>query len=74
MSQREHTLRARIATEHRRRDPDLGLITKLQRERAVVQISDYVTRIMSAAPPLTMGQRRELAAILLDEGGASAAA
>jgi hypothetical protein len=71
---REHALRVRIASEHRRRDPDPDLIAELQRERAVVRIQDYVRGILAAAPPLTAGQRRELAALLLDEGGASAAA
>ena len=74
MSQQEHQLRARLATEHRRRVRDPELIDELRREHAVVQIRDYVTRIMSAPPPLTAGQRRELAALLLGQGGASAAA
>lgn len=71
---REHALRVRIASEHRRRVRNPELINELRREHAVVQISDYVTRIMSAAPPLTSDQRRELAAILLGEGGSRAAA
>lgn len=68
----EHQLRARIATEHRRRDPDHDLIDDLQRERACIRIEDSVRKILASAPPLTDSQRLRLAAILV--GGAADAA
>lgn len=57
---REHALRVRIATEHRRRDPDLNLIAELQRERALVRIGDYTRDVLAAAPPLTPEDRRRV--------------
>jgi len=73
MASREHSLRQRIATEHRRRDPDPDLIADLQRERAVVRIEDYVRRVFADAPALTIDQRQRIAAVVLG-GGADAAA
>ncbi|HEY3879034.1 MAG TPA: hypothetical protein VGM12_10595 [Trebonia sp.] len=73
MSQRERSLRARLATEYRRRDRDPDAIVAVRRELAAQQIRDHITRITTAAPPLTDGQRQELAALVL-EGAASAAA
>lgn len=72
MASREHSLRQRIAAEHRRRDPDPDLIASLQRERAVVRIEDFARTVLAAAPELTIDQRQRLAALVL--GGADAAA
>jgi hypothetical protein len=74
MVSREHSLRGQIAAEYRRRDRDLERIDELRRDLAAQQIADHVTRITASAPPLTLGQRRELAALLLGQGGASVAA
>jgi hypothetical protein len=74
MSELEHSLRVQIAQEHRRKVRDPERIAELQRRRAAERIRESVTKIMSAAPPLTVGQRRELAALFLSEGGASVAA
>lgn len=72
MASQEHLLRQRIATEHRRRDPDPDLIADLQREHAVVRIADFAHRVLAAAPALTIDQRKELAALVL--GGADGTA
>lgn len=73
MATKEHLLRMRIATEHRRREPDLDLIADLQRERAAVRIADFTRKVLAEAPPLTLGQRQELAALLVgDDAGAAA--
>ena len=71
MSAREHALRARLAGEHRRREPDPERIAELRRELAAQQIRDHITRITASAPPLTAAQRRELASLLAG-GGADA--
>jgi hypothetical protein len=68
MSQRERSLRARLATEYRRRDRDPDAIVAVRQELAAQQIRDHITRITTAAPPLTAAQRHELAALLV--GGA----
>lgn len=74
MSQREKSLRAKMATEYRRKNPDAERITAARRELAAQQIRDYITRITEAAPPLTGEQRRELAGLLLVGGGLDDAA
>ncbi len=73
MSSREQSLRARIAYEHCRRDPDPDLIDELQRERAVVRIEDFAAGVFTAAPQLRAGQREHRAGIRL-KGGAGAVA
>lgn len=73
MSSREQSLRARIAYEHCRRDPDPDLIDELQRERAVVRIEDFAAGIFTAAPQLRAEQRQHLAEIML-KGGVDEAA
>jgi hypothetical protein len=72
----EPTLRARLATEYRRRNRDPERIAAARRELAAQQIRDHITRITASAPPLTVDQRRELVAQLLapEGGGAGAAA
>ena len=68
MSSREQSLRARIAYEHCRRDPDPDLIADLQRERAVMRIEDFAAGVFLAAPPLRAEQRQHLAAAMLRGG------
>jgi len=70
----EHSLRQQLATEHRRRNPDPEVIAGLQRERAVARIEDFARKVMAGAPPLTVDQRRRLAAVVLGDGAADAAA
>lgn len=70
MASLEHSLRARLAYEHRRRTPDRELILDLRRQLARQQIEDHIRRITSAAPPLTPDQRRELADLVLAGGDA----
>lgn len=72
MASQEHLLRQRIATEHRRRDPDPDLIADLQRERAVVRIAAFANRVLATAPALTIDQRQKLAELVL--GGANGTA
>ena len=67
----EHALRARLASEYRRRTRDPERIIDLRRQLAAVQVEGHITRILSAAPPLTAGQRQHLASLVL--GGADAA-
>lgn len=69
---KEHSLRGQLAAEHHRREPDLERILDLRRQLAAQQIYDHVTRIYKSAPPLTLDQRRRLAALVL--GGDDAAA
>ena len=64
MASQEHSIRARIAHEHRRRHPDPDVIADLRRQHAVVRIEGYVRRVLSVTPPLTAAQRRELATLL----------
>jgi hypothetical protein len=73
VASREHTLRVKIATEYRRRDPDPDVIADLQRERAVVRIENFASRVLAEAPALTIDQRRRLAAVVLGDGAADAA-
>jgi hypothetical protein len=70
VSDREHSLRQRLATEHRRRDPDPELIAELQRQRAVARIEDFAAGVFIAAPPLLAEQRQHLAAVMLRGGDA----
>lgn len=70
MASREHSLRMRIAREHRHHEPDPDVLAALQREHAVVRIEDYARRVLADSPDLTLDQRRHLAAVML--GGADA--
>lgn len=73
MSSSERTLRAKLATEYRRRDRDPERIAAARRDLAAQQIRDHITRITSASPPLTAAQRKELAALLLGDEPRAAA-
>jgi hypothetical protein len=72
MSPRERSLRARVATEYRRSTRNPERITELRRELAAQQIEDHIRRITASAPPLTLDQRRELAALLTGDADAAA--
>jgi hypothetical protein len=69
----EHTLRARLAAEHRKRNADPQRITELRRQLREQQIADRIRDWLSSDPVPTPAQRRELAA-MLSGGGADAAA
>jgi hypothetical protein len=71
MSPRERSLRARVATEYRRRTRDPERIEELRRELAAQQIEDHIQRITASAPPLTPGQRQRLAALVLGDADAT---
>jgi hypothetical protein len=62
----ERALRARLATEYRRRDRDPERIAAARRDLAAQQIRDHITRITASAPPLTADQCQDLAALLLE--------
>lgn len=72
MASQEHSLRQRIAVEHRKRNPDHDVIADLQRERAVVRVEQFAAEVFAAAPPLHEEQRQHLAKVML--GGADEAA
>lgn len=65
MASQEHSLRQRIAVEHRKRNPDPDVIADLQRQRAVVRVERFAAEVFAAAPPLTDGQRQHLADVML---------
>jgi hypothetical protein len=67
MASREHSLRMRIAREHRHREPDPDVLAALQREHAVARIEDHARKILASSPPLTIDQRRHLAEVMLGE-------
>lgn len=70
----ERALRAKLATEYRRRDRDPDRIAAARRDLAAQQIHDHITRILGAAPPLTADQRLELASLLVGGDGVGTAA
>jgi hypothetical protein len=62
---KEHRLRGQLAAAHRH-EPDPERILDLRRRLAAQQLRDHITRILAAAPSLTVDQRRELAGLLLE--------
>jgi len=64
------THRAEIARAERRakRDGDRSAVVDARREYAAAKIEDYITRVLSEAPPLDDDQRAHLATLLT--GGA----
>jgi hypothetical protein len=70
VASREHSLRQRIAVEHRKRNPDPDVIADLQRQRAVVRIEDFAAGVFTAAPQLRAEQRQHLAEVMLQGGDA----
>jgi len=70
---KEHSLRGQLAAAYHRRERDPERILDLRRQLAAQQIRDHITRILEAAPPLTVDQRRELAALVLEGTGDAAA-
>lgn len=73
MATQEHSLRQRIAVEHRKRNPDPDVIADLQRQRAVVRVKAFAAEVFAAAPPLTDEQRQHLADLMLGGGDDEAA-
>jgi hypothetical protein len=69
--------RARVGALSRDRHPDDPELLAAKRDLAAANIEDYVTRVISAAPPLTDEQRCRLAELLRPvrlRGGATDAA
>jgi hypothetical protein len=67
----EHTLRANLAAEHSKREPDPERITELRRRLRERQLADRIEAWLASDPPPTPAQRRELASLLAG-GGADA--
>jgi hypothetical protein len=65
-ARKEHSLRGQLAAQYNRRERDPERILDLRRQLAAQQIRDHITRILGAAPPLTIDQRHELAALVLE--------
>jgi hypothetical protein len=63
---KEHSLRGQLAAAYHRRERDPERILDLRRQLAAQQIRDHITRILGTAPQLTIEQRRELAALVLE--------
>jgi len=56
--------RAIVDIRYARKSGDPDRLQDAQRDLAAVSISEYVTRVVAAAPPLTEDQRARIAAIL----------
>lgn len=57
--------RGKLNALQRHRDPDDPAIADTRRELAVARAADYITKLVSTAPPLTDRQRSDLACLLL---------
>lgn len=64
MSFTEHQLRAKIAAEHSKRDPDPHRIAELREQQREALLTEWVERQLAAAPPLSHATRDRLAALL----------
>lgn len=60
----EHQLRAKIAAEHSKRDPDPDRIADLREQHFEAKVTEWVERQLAVAPPLTKATRERLAALL----------
>jgi hypothetical protein len=69
----EHTLRAHLAAEHRKRNADPQRITELRRQLRERQLADRIRAWLSSDPAPTPAQRRELATLLAGSGADVAA-
>jgi hypothetical protein len=56
--------RARVGALSRDRQPNDPEFLAAKRDLAAANIEDYITRVISAAPPLTAEQRTRLAELL----------
>jgi hypothetical protein len=64
------TQRARVAALSRGRTPDDPDLLTAKRDLAAAKLADYISRTVSAAPPLSPDQRDRLT-LLLRAGGAA---
>ena len=55
---------ARASVLTRYHDPSDDVVMNARRDAAAARVEDYVTRIVSEAPPLTDAQRDRIAALL----------
>ena len=60
----EHQLRAAIAREHSKREPDPQRIVELREQHFEAKVTEWVERQLAAAPPLSRATRDRLAALL----------
>lgn len=67
MSQIGHE-KARVASLTRSRTPDDPDLLDARRNLRAAKLEDYIRRTVDAAPPLTPGQRDQLAALLRGGG------
>lgn len=72
-SRAEHVLRANLAAEHSKREPDPQRITELRRQLRERQIAEQIEAWLASDPAPTSDQRRELAALLVPAGGGAGA-
>jgi hypothetical protein len=61
---RSSTLIAHLAGEHRRTNPDPDRIAELREQIREAQLTEWVERQLTAAPPLSRATRDRLAALL----------
>jgi hypothetical protein len=60
------TLIAHLASEHRRTNPDSRRIAELREQIRETQLEEWVSRHLTAAPPLSHATRARLASRLAD--------
>ena len=61
-------LRASIGALTRHRGPDDPLVAEARRDLRAERLAEHIAAAVSAAPPLTIAQRRRLAALLRGNG------
>ena len=64
--------RARVASLTRSRPADDPDLIEARRTLRYERLSEHITRVLADAPPLTVSQRRQLAAILRGNGAGDA--
>jgi hypothetical protein len=60
----EHQLRAKIAAEHSKRDPNPVRIAELREQQREALLVGWIERQLATAPPLNQATRDRLAALL----------
>ena len=63
----EHQLRAKIAAQCSKRDPDPERITELREQHFEAKVTQWVERQLATAPPLSHATRDRLAALLTSQ-------
>lgn len=64
----EHQLRAKIAAEHSKRQPDPARIAELREQHREALLTEWVKRQLANTPPLSRAARNRLAALVLTGG------